>query len=304
MRSLARQRTRTPLAIAAVYVVVGGLWIVLSESLLGAVAGDRPMRGYLAILSGGLFVAATGGLLYLLLRRHTVAMAEAAETMESFFDSAVHGIVVSRRDGRIDQVNGRAEALFGYRRDELLGQPIELVLPADEAPGAGVRQSGRGNARARRVGRRKDGTRFAVELSQGAVRIGGMERVISVVTDITARTRGEEAAARLATIVESSQDAIISESLDGVILTWNAGAVRIYGYAAEEVVGQSIAVLIPPELPDELDGMREAIRREAHIEHYETVRVRKDGQRIQVSLTISPTQGRQRPPGRRLDDRA
>jgi PAS domain S-box-containing protein len=92
----------------------------------------------------------------------------------------------------------------------------------------------------------------------------------------------------LATIVESSQDAIISETLDGMILTWNAGAERIYGYSAKEVVGRSVAVLIPPEISDELDRMLDDIRREAHIEHYETVRVRKDGQRIQVSLTISP----------------
>src|SRR5439155_15428935 len=87
---------------------------------------------------------------------------------------------------------------------------------------------------------------------------------------------------------ESSQDAIISETLDGVVRTWNAGAERIYGYSAEEVVGQSIAHLIPPELPDELDRILQAIRREEDIAHYETVRVRKDGQRIQVSLTISP----------------
>ena len=289
-RALARQRTRGPLAIAAVYVVVGGLWIVLSEGLLGAVAGDRPMRGYLGILNGGLFVAATGALLYVLLRRHAIAVARTAETMEKVFETAVQGIVVSGRDGRIEQVNGSAEALFGYRRDELMGQSIELVLPADGAPGgAGVHlPAGPGDARVRRVGRRKDGTWFPVGLSQSAVRIGETERVMSFLTDISARIRGEEAVARLATIVESSQDAIISESLDGVILTWNAGAERIYGYAAEEVVGQSMAVLIPPELTEELNGILEAIRREEDIAHYETVRVRKDGQRIQVSLTISP----------------
>jgi len=278
-----------PRAIAAAYVVAGGLWIVLSEGLLGAVAGDSPIRGYLAILQGWLLVAATAGLLYVLLRRYAVAVAETAETMEKLFEIAVEGIVVSGRDGRIEQVNGHAEALFGYRRDELVGESIELVLPADGAPGAGVdRPADPGDARVRRVGRRKDGTQFPVELSQSAVRIGRTERVMSVVTDIGARTRGEEAVVRLASIVESSQDAIISEALDGVILTWNVGAERIYGYSAAEVVGRSIALLIPPELPDELDSILEAIRREEHIEHYETVRVRKDGQRIQMSLTISP----------------
>ena len=273
-----------PRSVAAAYVVAGGLWIVLSEVLLGAVAGDGPMRGPLAILTGWLLVAATGGLLYLLLRHYTEAVAKTTETMERFFESAVQGIVVSARDGRIEQVNGRAEAMFGYRRDELIGQSIELVLP-----GAGVHLPARpDDGHARRAGCRKDGTRFPVELSQSAVRIGGTERVMSCVTDISAWARGEEAVAQLASIVESSQDAIFSETLDGVILTWNAGAERIYGYSAGEAVGRSIALMIPPEILDELDRILETIRREEHIEHYETVRVRKDGRRIQVSLTISP----------------
>lgn len=294
MRSVTRQRTRMPpRAIAAVYVVAGGSWIVLSAILLGAVAGKSPVRGQLAILTGWLFVAATGALLYVLLRRHATTVPRTAETMEKVFETAVQGIVVSGRDGRIEQVNGSAEALFGYRRDELIGQPVELVLPADGAPGgAGVHlPAGPGDASVRRVGRRKDGTWFPVGLSQNTVRIGEMERVMSVLTDISARIRGEEAVARLAAIVESSQDAIITETLDGIILTWNAGAERIYGYSVGEVVGQSIAGLIPPELPDELDSILEALRREENIEHYETVRVRKDGQRIQVSLTVSPIRG-------------
>ena len=292
MRSFIRRRAGMPRTIAAAYVVAGGLWILLSEALFGAVAGESPVRGHLAILKGGLFVAATAALLYVLLRRHAMVVARTAETMEKFFEAAVEGIVISRQDGRIEQVNESAEAMFGYRRDSLLGQSIELVLPADDTPGAGIHLlAGAGDARVRRVGRRKDGTRFPVELSQSAVRIGETERVMSFVTDISARIRGEEAVARLAAIVESSQDAIISETLDGVVLTWNAGAERIYGYSAEEVIGRPIALLIPPDLPDELNRLLETIRREEHFEHYETVRVRKDGRRIQVSLTISPIRG-------------
>jgi PAS domain S-box-containing protein len=282
-----------PRSVAAAYVVAGGLWIVISEMLLGTVVGGSPVRRHLAILTGWLLVAATGGLLYLLLRRYTEAVAETTETMERFFEAEIQGIVVSGRDGHIEQVNGSAETMFGYRRDELIGRSIELVLPVDGAPGgAGVRlPAGPGDARVRRVGRRKDGTWFPVGLSQSTIRIGETERVMSFLMDISARIRGEEALARLATIVESSQDAIISETLDGVILTWNVGAERIYGYSASEVVGRSVALLIPPEIPDELDRILDAIRREEHIEHYETVRVRKDGRRIQVSLTISPIRG-------------
>jgi PAS domain S-box-containing protein len=287
-RFVARQRSRTPRAIAAAYVVAGGAWIVLSEILLGAVAGDGAARGYLGILTGGLFVVASGGLLYGLLRRDAAAGAETAETVETLFEATVQAIVMSRRDGRIEQVNGRAEAMFGYQRAELVGQSVELVLPSERLPGAAGEALGSGGARSRGLGRRKDGGRFPVELSRRVVRIRDAERVVTFVTDVSGRARGEEAVARLAAIVESSQDAIISQTLDGVVLTWNAGAERLYGYAASEVVGRSIALLIPPELPDELGRIVEAVRREERTEHYETVRVRRDGRRIQVSLTISP----------------
>jgi PAS domain S-box-containing protein len=287
-RSVVRRRARMPRAIAAAYVVAGGLWILLSELLLG-VAGDGATRRYLGIFMGGLFIAVTGGLLYGVLRRYAATATETATTMDTFFEAAVRGIVISGADGRIEQVNRSAEAMFGYRRDELIGRPIDLVLPPGDASDAGTQlPAGVAETVARRVGCRKDGTRFPVEVSQGAVGADETERVMSFVTDVSARSRGEEAVARLAAIVESSQDAILSETLDGIVLTWNAGAERLYGYSAGEVVGRSIAALIPPELPDELGRILEAIRRDERIEQYETVRVKKDGRRIQVSLTISP----------------
>jgi PAS domain S-box-containing protein len=287
-RFVARQRSRTPRSIAAAYVVAGGAWIVLSEILLDAVAGDGAARGYLGILTGGLFVVASGGLLYWLLRRGAATEAETAETIETFFEATVQATVMSWRDGRIEQVNGRADAMFVYQRAELVGQSVELVLPSEGPPGTAVEALGSGDARSRGFGRRKNGGRFPVELSRRVIRIRDAERVVTFVTDVSGRTRGEEAVARLAAIVESSQDSIVSQTLDGVVLTWNAGAERLYGYAASEVVGRSIAMLMPPELPDELDRILEAVRREERTEHYETVRVRKDGRRIQVSLTISP----------------
>ena len=92
---------------------------------------------------------------------------------------------------------------------------------------------------------------------------------------------------RLAAVVESSGDAILSESLDGIILSWNAGAERLFGYAATEVIGQPVALLAPPEQPDEMPRILERLRRGEHIEHYETVRLKKDGTRIAISLTLS-----------------
>jgi PAS domain S-box-containing protein len=102
------------------------------------------------------------------------------------------------------------------------------------------------------------------------------------------RRRSHEAQARLAAIVESSQDAIISKTLDGVIQTWNAGAERLFGYRAEEAVGQSIILLIPPDRQFEEQEILARIARGERIEHYETIRVAKNGRQLYISLTISP----------------
>jgi PAS domain S-box-containing protein len=113
-------------------------------------------------------------------------------------------------------------------------------------------------------------------------------RLAGVNLDITERKRAEEVRSHLAAIVESSDDAIISKTLDGVIMSWNPGAERIYGYKAEEMVGLPISSLVPPEHPDEIPPIVERLRRGERLEHYETTRVRKDGRRIEVSITISP----------------
>ena len=113
--------------------------------------------------------------------------------------------------------------------------------------------------------------------------------------DVTARKRTEETIRRLATIVESSDDAIVAKTLDGTILSWNAAAQRIYGYAIDEAVGNSISVLVPPDRSDEQRQLIERIGRGERVAHYETLRRRKDGKQIDVSLTLSPlldTQGR------------
>jgi PAS domain S-box-containing protein len=112
--------------------------------------------------------------------------------------------------------------------------------------------------------------------------------VLAMVEDITEKKKAEEARFRHAAIVESSEDAIASVTLDGVILTWNRGAQRIFGYTESEAVGQSVTMLVPPELPDEEGRILEALRSGRCIEQLETVRVTKTGARIDTSLTISP----------------
>ena len=92
--------------------------------------------------------------------------------------------------------------------------------------------------------------------------------------------------------MRSSDDAILSKTIDGVITHWNAGAERLYGYAAEEAIGQPVSLIMPPELPDELSKVLAQIRQGQRVDHYETVRMRKDGRRIEVSVTVSPVQDR------------
>jgi len=106
--------------------------------------------------------------------------------------------------------------------------------------------------------------------------------------DLANRQRAEDATRRLAAIVQSSEDAIVSKSLEGVIVSWNSAAQRLYGYTAKEAIGQPITMLCPNERVDEVWEHLEVVRRDRHLEHFETTRVRKDGRRIDVSLSISP----------------
>jgi PAS domain S-box-containing protein len=109
-----------------------------------------------------------------------------------------------------------------------------------------------------------------------------------MVIDVTEHRRADETRAQLAAIVASSHDAIVGESLEGVITSWNAGAERLYGYSAREVIGQPIALLVPPERSDELPAILASLRKGERLQDVETVRMRKDGQRLDVSLCISP----------------
>jgi PAS domain S-box-containing protein len=137
---------------------------------------------------------------------------------------------------------------------------------------------------------RPDGTRVTALAHANPLHdeAGQLTGALNVLVDITERKTAEELSARLAAIVSSSQDAIIGKTLDGTITSWNDGAERLYGYTAEEVVGNPITLLLPPERPDEFPAIMARIRRGERVEPYETVRVAKDGRRIDVWLTVSP----------------
>jgi PAS domain S-box-containing protein len=129
---------------------------------------------------------------------------------------------------------------------------------------------------------------FPVALSISPPRLRGESAFNAFLDDVSERKRAGQAQAYLAAIIDSSDDAIIGKDLDGTIKSWNRGAETIYGYSADEVVGLSMSILIPPHQVDEVPGMLERIKRGEKIHNYENARVRKDGTSIDVSLTMSP----------------
>lgn len=220
----------------------------------------------------------------------------AEERFRLVVESAANAIVMVDATGAIVLVNSQAEMFFGYRREELIGQPVEILVPerfrtehADYRASFFASPSARPMGMGRDLfGRHKDGSEFPVEIGLTPIQTSEGLLILSVIVDITERKRAEEARSHLAALVESSDDAIISKALDGTIMSWNAGAERMYGYSAAEALGRPISLIMPPDHSNELSAILEKIKRGEGINHFDTVRVRKDGQRIDVSLTVSP----------------
>jgi len=240
-----------------------------------------------------------------------------AETLlsASILDAIPDAVVAVNQQGLIIQVNAQTETLFGYRRDELIGQSVEMLVPERQRePHHQHRAEFHAKPKIRRMGsgldlygRRRDGSEFPVEISLSPLAAGNRAIVLSVIRDISDRKRIEEELRwanqeldrrksrelydfqnKLALIMESSQDAIIGKNLDGVITQWNKGAEQIYGYTAAEMIGRNVSVLCPPEQPDEIPGILEKIRHGQRVEYFESVRLTKDGRRLNMSISVSP----------------
>src|SRR6266849_2503915 len=136
--------------------------------------------------------------------------------------------------------------------------------------------------------RHQDGTEFPVEISLSPLETEDGVLVSSAIRDVSERKKSEELRVRLAGIVDSSDDVTTDKTLDGRITSWNEGAERIFGYAAEEVIGQPISLLLPPGHQDEEPEILERLQRGERVDSFETLRRRKGGQDIHVSVTISP----------------
>ncbi len=212
-------------------------------------------------------------------------------------------VVVDLHSGEILLWNPAASKIFGYPLSEALGMRVEELVP--ERLRARHRE---GLARYREMGGGryldssdllelpalcKSGEEIRIEMSLNRISpVGqpadGRRYAMAIARDVTERTRMEQERAILSAIVESSEDAVLSKTLDGFITSWNAGAQRMYGYSPEEVLGRHVSVLAPPELQDEIPKILERLRRGESTDHYETQRVAKDGRRMFVSLTVSP----------------
>jgi PAS domain S-box-containing protein len=202
-------------------------------------------------------------------------------------------------DGVITFYNEAAAALWGRR--PVLGKDMWCgswrlywadgrPMRHDECPMASCLREGRPIRDAEAIAERPDGTRVSFVPYPTPLRDadGRLTGAINLLVDIGARKLAEIDAARLAAIVEGSDDAIVSKSLEGVITSWNTGAARIFGYSAAEMIGQPIFRLIPPELHVEEEEILAKLKHGERVDHFETVRVAKDGRHLDVSLTVSP----------------
>ncbi len=211
-------------------------------------------------------------------------------------DAAPDAMVVIDRDGLIAFVNTQTERAFGYPREEMVGRAVEMLLPerhraaherdrADYVANPVTRLMG---ANREVSGRRQDGSELTLEVNLSPIEMDQGLLVLAAIRNVSSRKRLEADRARLAAIFDSTDDAIISITQDGVITTWNHGAEQLFGYSAQEAVGQPDTMLMPAEFHDEYYRLLERLRSGDRIRHYETIRRKKDGTDVHVALTMSP----------------
>src|SRR5664280_165430 len=215
---------------------------------------------------------------------------------EHLLEAVPDALVGMDQKGVIRFVNRQTETLFGYDRDQLIGQPIETLVPEslwqiytehriDYFADPRTRSSG---LEVELCGRPQDGAEFPVNISLSTIDTGDVLLVITAVRDVTQQRQAVKNAQLIAAIVEYSDDAIIGSTLDGIITSWNLAAETLYGHSGKEIIGKSGSLLNPADRTDEIKTIPTKIKAGEHVEDFETKGVRRDGTVFPVSITVAP----------------
>jgi PAS domain S-box-containing protein len=240
------------------------------------------------------------------MRGARTSAAERGELLRVTLNSIGDAVITTDVEGRITYINAVAEALTGWSHANALTRPLASVFhivdeegrePTENPAMRALREGAIVGLANHTVLIAKDGSERTIDDSAAPIRNeqGNVSGCVLIFRDVSEKRRLEKQAASrlvdtrmLASIVESSDDAIVSKSLDGIIQSWNAAAQRVFGYSAEQAVGRHISIVIPPERISEEDRIIATLRAGRRVDHFVTERVRSDGRRIRVSLTISP----------------
>lgn len=206
------------------------------------------------------------------------------------FECALDIVFLTDINGKVADVNYAAVKEYGYTRDEMLSMSIkDFRIPSER--GSAERQLQEAfdkGAIYETIHMRKDRSTLPVEVSSRGITVDHTKMLMTIVRNITKRKAAERSLSRIAAIVESSDDAILGMTVEGIIIEWNYGAEKMYGYKAKEMIGKSVDILIPKDHKAELSQIIETIKQGGRVEHFNTVRKRKDGKIIFVSMTASP----------------
>ena len=227
------------------------------------------------------------------LNKSLKALSKSEENYKRILDNLQDAYIRADKDGNIIMTSPSAVRMYRYNSpDDMMGVSAKSLYKHQESRDQLIKQLYENGfvEDFESEALRKDGTSFSASVNSqfhydDNGQIQGTE---AFVRDFTERKKAEESIQKLANLVESSEDAIITKSLNGTITSWNIGAENIYGYSAEEIIGSNISILAPENLKQEIDELIEDIKQGKKVHHYETVRIRKDGLLINISITLSP----------------